>query len=357
MAYSGPDMIAVVKERLRADVAGLCAELGLEGKPRGNVWTTKNPRRADRHGGSFVVWTKGAAPGAWKDYATGEAGDVLDLVAYLKNVDRKGALAWCMDRFGLKSLTAAERAQHEEAARAARLAAERAEREQRLKRRKRAHLMFSKADPFVSDMVARYLAARGLQLPVTLEARWCRSFARFEWWPGRDGDTGELGPEFPAMVWAFCDAEGKQQACHITYIATDGSGKAPVDKPKLIWPEHLGLVIRVARGETRLDPEAAAKAGKPGPVVITEGIEDALTLANAAPELRVWCAGSLAGYGAIHDHPCVSSWIVAKDNDWGKPQAAALFDRALERLRRTGKPVRAIASAMGKDFNDQWRAV
>lgn len=356
MTYSGPDMIALVKERLRGELVTLCHELGLEGRPRGNVLQTKNPRRADRHGGSFTVWVKGAAPGSWKDFATGEKGDVLDLVAYLKACDRKAALAYCMDRYGLKTMPAEERERQEELARQARARAQRAEREQQLKRRKRAHLMFAKAQPFVSDTVAAYLASRKLALPPTLEARWCRSFESFEWWMGRNRETGELGPEFPAMVWGFVDGEGKQQACHITYLARDGSGKAPVDKPKLIWPEHLGLVIRVARGETRLDPEEAAKQGKASPVVITEGLEDALTLANAAPELRVWCAGSLAGYGAIHDHPCVSAWIVAKDNDWGKPQAAALFEGAVKRLQRFNKPVRVIASDTGKDFNDQWRA-
>ena len=356
MSYRGPDMIAIVKERMRAELLTLCQELGLEGKPRGNVWQPRNPRRADRHGGSFTVWVKGAAPGSWKDYATGEAGDVLDLVAYLKACDRKAALAWAMDRYRLKAMSAEERERQEELARQARARAEKAERDQRLKRRKRAHLMFAKADPFVSGTVARYLASRGLALPPTLETRWCRSFERFEWWMGRDRETGELGPEFPAMIWGFVDAQGKQQACHITYLAHDGSGKAPVDKPKLIWPEHLGLVIRVARGDTLLDPEDAAKAGKAGPVVITEGLEDALTIANAAPELRVWCAGSLAGYGAVPDHPCVSSWVVARDNDWGKPQAAALFERAVARLKGFKKPVRVIASELGKDFNDQWRA-
>ena len=356
MSYRGPDMIAIVKERMRADILRLCGDLGLEGRPRGNVWQTKNPRRADRHGGSFTVWVKGASPGSWKDFATGDKGDVLDLVAYLKACSRKEALAWAMDRYGIKAMSAEQREQQEELARAARARAEAAEKAERLKRRKRAHLMFAKAEPFVSETVARYLASRGLKLPPTLEARWCRSFPRFEWWMGRNRETGELGPEFPAMVWGFVDAQGKQQACHITYLAHDGSGKAPVEKPKLIWPEHLGLVIRVARGETGLDPEEAAKQGKASPVVITEGLEDALTIANAAPELRVWCAGSLAGYGEVPDHACVSAWIVARDNDWGKPQAAALFERAIARLKTFRKPVRVIASDVGKDFNDQWRA-
>lgn len=349
-------MIAVVKEHLRRDVVGLCHELGLTGRPRGNVLQTRNPMRADRHGGSFTVWVKGASPGAWKDFSSGDKGDILDLVAFLKGLDRKAALAWAMDRCGLRSMSAEDRQAAEQRATAIRARAQAEEQAMRGKRRQRAQLMFSRALPFVSETVAAYLASRGLALPPTFEARWCRSFERFEWWMGRNAETGEVGPEFPAMIWAFVDARGKQQACHITFLAPDGSGKAPVDKPKLIWPEHLGLVIRVARGETGLDPEAAAKAGKRGPVVITEGLEDALTIANAAPELRVWCAGSLAGYGAVPDHACVSAWIVARDNDWGKPQAAALFERALARLTGLGKPVRVIASAMGKDFNDQWRA-
>lgn len=353
---SGPDLIGIVKERMRADIIRLCQDLGLEGRPRGNVWQTKNPRRADTHGGSFTVWVKGAAIGSWKDFATEDKGDVLDLVAFLRACDRKAALHWALDRYGLRAMSAEDRAAQERQAAGARVRAAEQERMARLKRRKRAHLLFHKALPYVSETVAAYLSARGLALPPTLERRWIRSFDRLEWWVGRNRETGELGPEFPAMCWAFVDELGKQQAVHLTFLAADGSGKAPVEKAKLIWPEHLGLVIRVARGAGGLDPEDAAKAGKPGPVVITEGLEDALTLANAAPELRVWCAGSLAGYGAVHDHACVSSWIVAKDNDWGKPQAAALFTRAIERLQGFRKPVKVIASQLGKDFNDQWRA-
>lgn len=355
MNEARPNIIPVLKQHLQRDVAGLCRELGLEGRPRGNVWQTKNPRRADRHGGSFTVWVKGAEPGCWKDFASGEKGDVLALVAYLKGCDTKTAVQWAMDRFGLKAMEPEARAKMEREAEAARERARKAEAEAQAKRRKRAQIMFSKADPFISQTVMAYWKLRGLTMPPTFEARWFRSFERFEWWLGRDAATGEVGPEFPAMIAGFVDAQGKQQACHITYLAHDGRGKAPVDKPKLMWPEHLGLVIRVARGETGLSPEDAAKAGKPGPVVITEGIEDALTIACACPELRVWCAGSLAGYGALYDHGCVSSWIVARDNDWGKPQAAAQFEKAMARLRRFGKPTREVASAAGKDFNDQWR--
>jgi hypothetical protein len=355
VSYSGPDIIAIAKAHLQRDVPGLCRELGLEGRPRGKVLATRNPARADRHGGSFVVWVKGANPGCWKDYATGDAGDVLALVAHCRGTDMRGALDWALDRYGLRQMSAAERRRRDAEARAARARAERLERESRDRDRRKANLTFSRALPGLSATVRRYLASRGLPIPDGFEARWFRSFEAYEWWPGRDRETGEGGPLYPCMVAGFVDGGGRHVANHFTFLSPDGDGKAPVSKPKLMWPAMTGAVIRVTRGETGLDPEAAVKAGKRGPVVITEGIEDALTLANAAPECRIWCAGSLPNYAALVDHACVSGWVIARDNDWGKPQAAALFERATERLRGFGKPVRVIASTSGKDFNDQWR--
>jgi hypothetical protein len=58
-----------------------------------------------------------------------------------------------------------------------------------------------------------------------------------------------------------------------------------------------GSVIRVARGPSNLKVEDAAEA--PALVGITEGIEDALTMAIAGPEARVWAATSLSNLANV----------------------------------------------------------
>lgn len=51
------------------------------GRPEGGEWSATNPTRSDRHAGSFKVNLRS---GAWKDFATGDAGgDPVSLYAYL----------------------------------------------------------------------------------------------------------------------------------------------------------------------------------------------------------------------------------------------------------------------------------
>lgn len=54
------------------------------GRREGNEWVALNPRRGDRHPGSFKVNLR---TGKWGDFATGEdGGDPISLYAYLKNL-------------------------------------------------------------------------------------------------------------------------------------------------------------------------------------------------------------------------------------------------------------------------------
>jgi len=65
-------------------------------------------------------------------------------------------------------------------------------------------------------------------------------------------------------------------------------------------------------------------------------------------------AGSLSGYLHVPDHACIKGYLIFRDNDWDKPQAVELFDRALARFKSFGKPVTEVAmpAAWGKDTND-----
>ncbi len=104
--------------------------------------------------------------------------------------------------------------------------------------------------------------------------------------------------------------------------------------------------------------EKAAEAGEAGPAGVSEGIEDALSAAVADPDLRMAAAGSLPNLLTVPDHAAASAYLVFRDNDWNKPQAVALFERALAHFKAFGKPVRAVAMppSWGKDVNDAFRS-
>jgi hypothetical protein len=55
-----------------------------DGHQVGSEWVARNPRRTDRHAGSFKVNVRS---GKWGDFATGDrGGDVVSLAAYLAGI-------------------------------------------------------------------------------------------------------------------------------------------------------------------------------------------------------------------------------------------------------------------------------
>lgn len=348
---------SVAKDRVVSDLESIVEDLLQASRKylKGGTWNVRNPYRAKSKESQMVVWTRGARRGAWKDFVSGEQGDAIDLVAFaltgfVSADSRMTAVAWVEDRYGLKSMDPKLREKAAAEAKSRKLASEARDEKRRTAARDRSRkFFFSCRETILGTPVDTYLAGRRIALArVPALGRSIRFHPAAEYW--RD----EARPTFPAMISAMVDEHGKPGANHYTFLSHDGRAKAPVEKAKMMFPETSGLVIRLTNGPSGLSPEKAAEAGIRGPVGITEGIEDGLTGAIAEPALRMWAAGSLSGLLTVPDHAAISAFIVFKDNDWGKPQATALFDRALARLKSFGKPVEVIAvpAAWGKDLND-----
>jgi hypothetical protein len=100
----------------------------------------------------------------------------------------------------------------------------------------------------------------------------------------------------PAMIAAFAlvdepepgilGAPRNVQAVHLTLLKSDGSGKAEVEKPKLVVGSPAALPIILAPANNLLG------------LAVTEGIEDGLT-AHQATGLGVWVAGSAGRMPAL----------------------------------------------------------
>jgi len=74
---------------------GLLARWLPDGRREGNEWVARNPRRHDRHLGSFKI---NLITGKWADFATGEGGgDPVSLAAYLSGQPqaKSGTFAIC----------------------------------------------------------------------------------------------------------------------------------------------------------------------------------------------------------------------------------------------------------------------
>jgi len=101
-----------------------------------------------------------------------------------------------------------------------------------------------------------------------------------------------------------------------------------------------------------LTVEEETLAGGKGICVLTEGIEDALAVAIARPDWRVWACGSLTGIADAPWFSCISGFIVAADNDLDNAGAQRGLERSVNALKRHGVPVAVSHSFSGKDFTD-----
>jgi len=191
------------------------------------------------------------------------------------------------------------------------------------KRRMQAYRLWQDAQPIGGTLAERYLRGRFItcDLPPTLR------FAPNCW--------HATAQRFPAMV---ANVEGGSGfSVHRTYLHRDGSGKADVAPPKAM----LGAV---GGGAVRLSDD-------PGPLVVAEGLETAMSLLCGllhAP-VTIWAALSTSGLRGLSLPPKPGRLTIASDGDTpGREAAHALATRA----HGLGWQVSLLPAPEGKDWAD-----
>ncbi|MCF6368320.1 DUF7146 domain-containing protein [Rhizobium halophilum] len=356
-----------IKQGLKDRVESLCQRLLPDGRRQGRLWVAHNPVTGDhRQTPEFkVALTRDI--GAWKDWRTGEKGDVIKLVEYLTGSDFKGAMSWSRDFLGLRSMSPEQRRRMADRAAEARRDAEQQAQADQLKRMRQAERIWNSglqdgAGSTAEAYARRYFAARGIPLEnipnrdlqtfrFTAEQEfWARAQYRHE--NGRRIKVQD-GPKFPAVLSAMRVATGQVAAVHMTFLDPLGPRKLPVDagteNAKIMFGPSAGAVIRISHGPEGEPPETARQAH---PLIMGEGIETTASVAIETPEARAWAAGSLANMlHAPIDLPCVSSIILLRDHFKHKTTEKQ-FAAVCEAMERSGKPWTAIDSLWGNDFND-----
>ena len=148
----------------------------------------------------------------------------------------------------------------------------------------------------------------------------------------------------PAMVGLITDAVTCELlSLHFTYLKSDGTGKADVDRAKLLLPKH-----RKSGGVIRLWPDEGVTYS----IGLAEGIESALSLAHShAP---VWCCVDAGNLAALPVLSGIATAVVAVDYDKAGLIAYQAF---ATRWTSAGKEVRMVLpSEPGLDINDEARA-
>ncbi|MDP2228319.1 MAG: toprim domain-containing protein [Moraxellaceae bacterium] len=329
---------------LAGNVPALAAHLLPAGHRDGGHWRCGGVDGSP--GQSLAIHLHGDKAGVWHDFATGETGDALDLVAaVLFRGSTRDAMAWARRWLGVGGGTAPP-----PPSRPAPLAAQAAPAADDADRRRKALALFLSGQERIAGTPADgYLAGRGIVLAEL--ARQPRAL-RFhpECW------CQEARRPLPAMLAAITDGAGQHVGTHRTWLARDGYGmwhKAPLRDPKKTLGRYAGGFIPLWRG-------ASGKALREAPageaLAMAEGIETALSVALACPELRVVAAVALANMGSVILPASVAHVILCADNDADNPKAAAMLERAADRFVAQGRDVRIARPPVGKDFNDTLRA-
>lgn len=192
-----------------------------------------------------------------------------------------------------------------------------------------------------------YARSRGITMPLPPTIR----FVETPRW--RNGETGEVGRDYPAMACAMQDQTGAIVAVQCVFLAAGGNRKyerVRDDGTKAQAKLSFGALIGAA---LRLEP-----FGTPQPlteVIVCEGPEDGLTLAQELPGRAVWVACGTANMTQIDYGAAITRVVLAGDNNDAGRDAVT---RAAKAIEEQGRNVGLMFPRAGfKDFNDQLRGI
>ena len=283
--------------RLARDAEAVCRHYLSKGRRQGRYWMVGDVRNTP--GRSMYVRLSGpeAGPGAagrWRDAASAEHGDLLDVIRESCGLMEFREVAKEARRF--LSLPRVEPPVAPRAP-APRGSAEAARR------------LWAIAKPIAGTLAEAYLRNRGITDLTRCEAL---RFHPHCWYRPDEHAPTET---WPAMIAAVTDLSGAITGAHRTWIAPDGLGKAPIDTPRRAMGLLLGNAVRF---------------GAAGDVLAAgEGIETMLSLRCALPAMPMAAALSANHLAALQFPPALRRLYIARDADVaGDTAVAALTERA-----------------------------
>lgn len=355
--------VAEISRMLAYRVDDLCAQLLPLGRREGHEWVEAK-RAAGGIGDSLRVHLRAPRAGVWKHFSAGVGGDALDLVAYVKfGGDKKAAVAWAKGWLGLDQMDPAlVKKERRLAADRARQADQDAAKNAARKARIAQALWLNGQRELTGTPVDLYLRGRGVDLAAMAKAPGSlRYVSRLAYPPHLNGGKETA---WPAMAAQICDGDGNFIAVHRTYLHSPQPGvvvKAPVVDAKLTLGSYRGGFITLARG---ISGKSLRDAPAGDRLILCEGIEDGLTLAQACPDYRVMAAISVGNFRHIKLPPGIGTVVIAADNDpptivdggVEKPHPARVaLQAAIDAFIDQGRRVMVARAPEGKDFNDMVR--
>jgi len=164
------------------------------------------------------------------------------------------------------------------------------------RRLERAMKLWTEASPPAGTLVEVYLRSRAIEHPLSAES------IRFH--PSMKHPDQSSWPCMVALMTRGVDAQ--PTGIHRTYLSRDGSGKAPVSRPKMMLGAAKGSCVRLSAVATK--------------ICVGEGIETCLSGAQLS-RLPAWAALSTTGVKSLDLPPVVREAVILVDR--GRPGEAA----------------------------------
>ncbi len=314
---------AELATRLGREAEAVCRHYLDAGRRTGHYWVVGDVHNSP--GRSMFVRLQGSergrgAAGRWMDTATEEYGDLLDIIRSRCGLhDFRDVADEALRFLGTPhpARASAPPASDRDGNRSDASGA--------------ARRLFRMAQNLGGSLAESYLRHRGLtsigDLPVL------RFHPRCYYRP----EDGGLTEQWPALLTAVTDLKGRQTGTHRTWLARDGSGKAPLDPPRRAMGDLLGHGVRFGV------PRDVLAAG--------EGIETVLSLREILPDLRALAALSAGHLGAILFPDGLQRLYILGDRDAAGEGAV---ERLSARAAEAGIEPVPLLPRLG-DFNDDLR--
>ena len=307
--------------RLGREAEAVCRHYLDAGHRQGNYWQVGDARNTP--GRSMFVrlkeTMKGPA-GKWTDAATGEHGDLLDVIR-----ESCGLIDFADVVDEARSFLSMPRPEPAPAPK------KRPGKPTLSGSAEAARRLFAMSKPIGGTSVETYFRTRGITaLHGTGNLRF---HPRCYYRPDDHGPT----ETWPAMIAAVTDLKGAITGAHRTWLAPDGSDKAPVETQRKAMGDLLGHAVRF---------------GIAGEVMAAgEGIESVLSARQAIPDMAMAAALSAAHLAAILFPDALRRLYILRDND---PAGDSARDSLVERANVAGIEAIVLSPRL-EDFNEDLR--
>jgi Toprim domain len=307
---------------LAREAQAVCRHYLSNGRHAGRYWLVGDV--ANTPGRSLFVRLKGpdsgkGAAGKWTDAATGEHGDLLDLIALNRGLDCfRDVLDEARSFLRLpRTEYSSDQSAHEPSA--------------PMRSQESARRLFAMSQPIAGTIAAAYLRRRGIT------SMHGNAALRFHPRCYYRSDASAPTETWPALIASVTDLDGAITGVHRTWLDPSGRDKAPVDSPRRAMGHLLGHGVRFGVAN---DVMAAG-----------EGIETMLSLRCVMLTLPMVAALSAAHLAAILFPVTLRRLYITRDADSaGDSAMVSLIDRANE----AGVEAITLSPRLG-DFNEDLR--